>query len=142
MPLWILLGLTAALALGAGNIPQKIALAELSPFAYGVLVGIVAIVLNLLAMWYYGDSFNFAAKREWGFALMAAIFFIVGSICIGVGFKQSETNVSQFVALFNTNTLVATVLGLIILKEFGKVVVWKILLGAVLVVAGGILVTI
>jgi len=142
MPLWILLGLGAALSLGAANIPQKIALGQLSPFAYGVVAGVIIIILNLSAMWFYGDSFNFAARREWGFGILAAILFALGSICIGVGFRQPETNVSQFVALFNTNTLVATALGLIILNEFGRVVVWKVLLGASLIVAGGLLVTI
>lgn len=144
--LWILFGLGAALALGAANIPQKLAVdsvnpAAISPFAYGVLAGAVIIVVNLVAFYYYGDSWGFTSKREWGFGLLAALLFAIGSLCIAVGFR-SGANASQFVALFNTNTLIATVLGLVILKEFGQVVVWKVLLGAVLVVAGGLLVVI
>jgi uncharacterized membrane protein len=138
LPLWILFGLGASLALGAANIPQKIALGELSPFAYGILAGLVIILVNLGALYYYGESFNFAAKKEWGMALVAALLFALGSIFIAMGYRHGA-NASQFVALFNTNTLVATVLGFIILKEFANVVIWKVVLGAIFVVIGGTL---
>ena len=142
MASWILFGLGASLALGAANIPQKIAMtggAAISPFAYGVLAGAVIIIVNLAMLYYYGDSWHLTAKREWGFALLAAVLFAIGSVCIAVGYR-SGANASQFVALFNTNTLVATVLGLVILHEFGTVVVWKVVTGAVLVIVGGLLV--
>jgi len=144
MPTWILFGLGAALALGAANIPQKIAMGgisahTISPFAYGILAGAVIILVNVAALWYYGDSWHLEFKREWGFGLLAAVLFAFGSVCIALGYR-SGANASQFVALFNTNTLVATVLGLIILQEFADVVIWKALLGAVFVIIGGLLV--
>ncbi|MFH1375765.1 MAG: hypothetical protein ABIH35_03795 [Patescibacteria group bacterium] len=149
MPAWILFGIGAALMLGAANIPQKFALGglgehTLSPFAYGIMAGIVMILVNIALLLYFKDNFQFFAKKEWSFALLAALLFVAGSVCIALGYR-SGANASQFVALFNTNTLVATVLGLIILKEFATLTgigIVKVIVGAVLVVAGGILVTI
>jgi uncharacterized membrane protein len=149
MPTWILFGLGAALMLGAANIPQKMALGglstyTLSPFAYGIISGAVIILINLALLFYYKDDFQFFAKKEWGFALLAAVLFALGSVCIAIGYRKGA-NASTFVALFNTNTLVATVLGLVLLKEFSALTgigIIKIIIGAILVVAGGVMVTI
>ncbi len=135
--------------LGAANIPQKLALGgisahTLSPFAYGILSGIVIITINAALLIYYKDSLQFFAKKEWGFALLAAVLFALGSVFIAMGYRKGA-NASTFVALFNTNTLVATVLGLVLLKEFAGlsgIAIVKIISGAILVIAGGILVTI
>jgi len=149
MPTWILFGLGAALMLGAANIPQKLAIGgisayTLSPFAYGILTGIVMIVINVGLLLYYKEDFQFFAKKEWGFALLAALLFVIGSLFITLGYRKGA-NASTFVALFNTNTLVATVLGLVLLKEFTSLTtlgIIKIIIGAILVVAGGVMVTI
>jgi len=149
LPAWILFGLGAALMLGAANIPQKLALGglsthTLSPFAYGILSGVVIITINIAFLVYYRDEFQLFAKKEWGFAFLAALLFAFGSVCIALGYRKGA-NASQFVALFNTNTLVATVLGLVLLKEFAGlsgIAIAKIITGAILVIAGGILVTI
>ncbi len=149
MPAWILFGLGAALMLGAANIPQKFALGglsahTLSPFAYGILSGVVIIIINVTLLIYFKDDLQFFAKKEWGFALLAAVLFAFGSVCIALGYRNGA-NASTFVALFNTNTLVATVLGLVILKEFAGlsgIAIAKVIIGAILVVSGGILVTV
>jgi drug/metabolite transporter (DMT)-like permease len=149
MPAWILFGLGAALMLGAANIPQKLAIGglgefTLSPFAYGILSGIVIIIINVTLLFYFKDDLQFFAKKEWGFALLAAILFAFGSVCIALGYRNGA-NASTFVALFNTNTLIATVLGLVLLKEFVGLTgfaIAKIIIGALLVIGGGILVTV
>ena len=135
--------------LGAANIPQKLAIGglgeyTLSPFAYGILSGVVIIVINTILLFYFKDDFQLFAKKEWGFALLAAILFSLGSVFIALGYRNGA-NASTFVALFNTNTLIATVLGLILLKEFAGltgVAIIKIIIGAILVIGGGVLVSI
>lgn len=143
--MWIWFGLGAAFLLGAANIPQKIALSgisahTLSPFAYGILTGIVIILINLSLILFYQDDWQFFAKKEWGFALLAALMFSLGSICIALGYRHGA-NAGQFVSLFNTNTLVATILGVVILREALSVPLWQAVLGAVFVVLGAALVT-
>jgi uncharacterized membrane protein len=135
--------------LGAANIPQKLAIGglgeyTLSPFAYGILSGVVIIIINTILLLYFKEDFQFFAKKEWSFALLSAILFSLGSIFIALGYRNGA-NASTFVALFNTNTLVATVLGLILLKEFvglSALAIFKIILGAILVIGGGVLVSI
>ena len=149
MPAWILFGIGASLMLGAANIPQKVAVGglseySLSPFAYGILVGIVMIIINVGLLFYYKENLQLFAKKEWWFALLAAVLFVVGSLFITLGYRKGA-DASSFVALFNTNTLVATILGLVLLKEFATLTgigIVKVLIGAILVVAGGVLVTI
>ena len=149
MPAWILYGLGAAFMLGAANIPQKIALGGLgqymlSPFAYGMLSGVMIFCLNLLMFLYYKDDLQVFAKKEWAYAALAILMFAIGSIFIALGYRKGA-NISQFVALFNTNTLIATIMGLVLLKEavhFTGVGVIKLVLGAIFVIVGGILVTV
>ncbi|MFH1545870.1 MAG: hypothetical protein ABIE14_00650, partial [Patescibacteria group bacterium] len=102
------------------------------------------ITINIALLVYFKDNLQLFAKKEWGFAFLAALLFALGSVCIALGYRKGA-NASQFVALFNTNTLVATVLGLVLLKEFAGltgVAIAKIIIGAILIVAGGILVTV
>ncbi len=149
MPAWILFGIGAALMLGAANIPQRLAIGglgeyTLSPFAYGIATGVLMVLANLALLLYFREDFQFFAKKEWGFALLAGALFVLGSIFITLGYKNGA-NASTFAALFNTNTLVATVLGLVILKEFVGLTsfgILKIVIGGVLVVVGAILVSI
>jgi len=104
----------------------------------------VIIVINVTLLFYFKDDLQFFAKKEWGFALLAAILFAFGSVCIALGYRNGA-NASTFVALFNTNTLIATVLGLVLLKEFvglSGFAIAKIIVGALLVISGGILVTV
>ncbi len=140
MPTWILFGLGAALALGAANIPQKLALGTVSPFAYGILSGLVILIVNITLLFIYGDSLNLAAKKEWGFAFMAAALFAAGSVFIALGYR-GDANPAIFPALFNTNTLIATILGVLILKETLAVPLWQAFAGSAFVVIGAVLVT-
>ncbi|MFH0834619.1 MAG: hypothetical protein V2A63_04535 [Patescibacteria group bacterium] len=149
MPAWVLFGIGAALVLGAANIPQKMALGglsehTLSPFAYGILSGVIIIVINVALLLYFKDDIQISAKKEWGFAILAAVLFSIGSVFIALGYRRGAPT-SSFVSLFNTNTLVATILGLILLKEFASLTgigIVKIIVGAILVILGGILVAV
>ncbi len=140
MPAWILLGLGAALALGAANIPQKLALSALSPFAYGILSGLIILAVNIVLLFSYGDSFNLAARKEWGMAALAAGLFAAGSVFIALGYRGAA-DPAIFPALFNTNTLIATILGVLIMKEALAVPLWQAFAGSAFVVIGAVLVT-
>lgn len=142
---WIWFGLGAAFLLGAANIPQKIALGgisthTLSPFVYGLVTGVIIILINLGLILFYREEWQLFARKEWGFAILAAVMFALGSVCIALGYRQGA-NAGQFVSLFNTNTLVATILGVVILRETLSVPLWQAILGALFVVLGAMLVT-
>ncbi len=55
---------------------------------------------------------------------------------------QTGADVSRLVPIYNCNTLIAVLLGILILREIGDPSqIIRILLGSVLIVAGGVLVT-
>ncbi len=140
MQTWIIFGLISAFTLGIANLPQKIALGTISPFAYGILVGGVTILVNLLLLWWSGDSLELGAKKEWGYGLLAAIVFAIGAICISLGYR-SGANPAVFPALFNMNTLVAAIAGVVLMREGLNVPVWQAVVGSLFVVMGAVLVT-
>ncbi len=141
MPTWIIYGLAAALTLGLANLPQKIALGTISPFAYGIMFGIITFIINLVLFWWSGDSLELSAKKEWGYGALAAFTFAIGVVFISLGYR-SGANPAIFPALFNTNTLVAAVAGVILMRVGLSVPVWQAIAGAFCVVLGAVLVTV
>ena len=144
MSSWVFYGLLAALFLGLSNVPQKIALTSggsISPFAYGMAMGLVIFIMNLVAFVVAGDKLMFASsKTAWLWTLVALCVFAAGSMAISLGYKAGAP-ASSFPALFNLNTLVAAVAGLILLKEYGEISALRIMLGASFAVAGALLVS-
>jgi uncharacterized membrane protein len=60
--------------------------------------------------------------------------------CIVLALARYDANISQLVPLYNLNTLVAVTIGMAVLGEWRDVVPWRVVAGAVLAVAGGVLV--
>lgn len=60
---------------------------------------------------------------------------------VAIAYSRFKMPVSKLVPLFNTNTLVAVVLGLLIFNEWKTINSPKLIIGAILVVIGGTLVT-
>ena len=140
---WIIYGLVAALSLGLANIPQKLALGsgQVSPFAYGMAIGLTLIIFNAIAFCLSGDSLNLTtSKTAWLWTLAGVTVFTIGSMAIALGFRAGAP-ASAFPALFNLNTVVAAIAGIILLKEFGQVSTPRVLAGSMLAVAGAVLAT-
>ena len=70
-----------------------------------------------------------------GFAVLWATAIL--GIMLGLG--KYEGQVSVIVPLYNMNTLVAVGIGLVLLGEWQGVNLWRLLAGAALIVAGGVL---
>jgi uncharacterized membrane protein len=62
-----------------------------------------------------------------------------GIACIAFALARYEARISQLVPLYNMNTVVAVLGGLVALSEWRSVLVGRLLLGAALTVAGGAL---
>jgi drug/metabolite transporter (DMT)-like permease len=85
-----------------------------------------------------GDS---TATREGvAWACGYGVLWSVGIACIAVALAQYDAQISQLVPLYNMNTLVAVAIGMVALGEWREVVPWRVVAGAVLAVAGGVLV--
>lgn len=64
----------------------------------------------------------------------------LGTACIAIAISKYKAPLSTIVPLFNMNTLIAVLLGLWIFAEWKEVHVVRLIIGSILIVAGGTLV--
>ncbi|HOY62947.1 MAG TPA: hypothetical protein PLK80_19200 [bacterium] len=132
-------GLLPAILFGAGSILQKagnkIGIAQ-SHYLISFAAGIIAAgVISFLVV--KGGTFSFKAGA---FAAGHGLLFGAGFALIGFGIVVFNMPISKIVPLVNMSALVAVALGLVVFKEYAGVNVFNLLAGAILIVAGGILV--
>jgi uncharacterized membrane protein len=75
-------------------------------------------------------------EGDWSFMGLA---WGAGIACIAVALKKHGAQISQLVPLYNMNTLLAVLIGLIAFQEWREVHPGKLLTAAVLIISGGIL---
>lgn len=145
IPLWIIYGMVAALFFGGYAIASKVAT---SKKYFGVSPEWVSLFLLIgMAIVFVGNIIIERtklpeSKAGIGFAILAGILVAIGiSLCLRAMYIGAD--ISRLVPLFNTNTLVAVILGIILLHELpqaGEAI--KVVIGAILIVVGAILVSI
>ncbi len=131
-------GLLPAFFLGVSGVLQKTASRTgIAPGPYILIIGlVVAAIGGAVALAQRDVSVTVSgAVQTAGFAALwsAGIF----GIMLGLGKYGGQ--VSVIVPLYNMNTLVAVGIGLVLLGEWQGVNVWRLLAGAALIVAGGVL---
>ena len=140
---WIFYGLFASLFFGINAVVYKVAAVNggLNPYYAGVFyaAGIFITVLVAYLLKFSAPTTNY----KWlGLALIAGVIWGLGFIMTAVAISN-HADISRLAPLYNTNTLIAVILGVVLLKEIPSAAsVWRVVLGAVLVVAGSILVSI
>lgn len=131
-------GVLPALLLGLTGIFQKLstnARIGTGPFLIGV--GITTAVVGGAFMLLERD-----VTVNQKSALYTFLFGLVWAIaigCIAIALRRFDGQISQLVPLYNMNTLVAVLIGLVVLAEWRTVDPRKLAVAAVLIVAGGIL---
>jgi transporter family protein len=142
MKSWILLGLMASFCWGSFVIVNKVALRQgpLSPFLAALAMGGGAVVCFGAAALMARPSWSGPPRGLWLSGVAGAIWAL-GMICMIAALSRGA-DVARLTPLYNTNTLVAVLLGLLVLKETpADAAGWvRLLVGAFLVTAGGVLV--
>ncbi len=135
---YIIGGIVPAVLLGVYSVTQKAATERgISPGMLLVVIGCNVIVVGLVYCWITND---FAASPASGvYASLTGLLWALATCLIAFTMSRFQTPISKLVPLFNTNTLVAVGLGLLCFAEWRNVAVWRLLAGAVLIVAGGAL---
>lgn len=131
-------GLLPALLYGVAGVLQKTASKTgIGPGPYILVIGVVAAVIGgAITLISRDTSITWTgAAHTAGFAVLWA--GAVVSIMLALG--RYEGPVSVIVPLCNTNTWIAVLLGLFLLGEWSGVNGWRLVAGAVLIVAGGAL---
>jgi uncharacterized membrane protein len=80
-----------------------------------------------------------AAKAAF-WSLGAGILWAAGTGLVSLAMERYGVPVSKLNPIYNTNTLLAVLLGLVLFSEWRQVEVPKLLLGALLILAGSLLV--
>ncbi|NJM85371.1 MAG: hypothetical protein HC839_04230 [Leptolyngbyaceae cyanobacterium RM2_2_21] len=132
-------GLAPALLFGLFGVLQKLSNQSnigLGPYLIGIGVGVFIIG---------GVSYGLLPNRSlppiaFGYAVLMGLFWASGAALVAVGLTYYGTPISKLVPLYNMNTLIAVLLGLLLFAEWQDISVVKLLLGAVLIGGGGVLV--
>jgi len=143
MESWLLYGLLASLSFGSYIVLTKVATSEkyfgLSPtyVSLFMLIGIAILVIGNLLFVEGGFPKN---KTAITISVAAGVLWALGILSSLKALKLGA-DVSRLVPIFNTNTLVAVLLGVIFLHELptGSELL-RVIVGAVFIVLGSVLV--
>ncbi|HEY1068232.1 MAG TPA: hypothetical protein VGE52_19060 [Pirellulales bacterium] len=130
-------GAAPAVLFGLTGFLQKFAGQGIAAGPYLIVVGATATLVGVAITFLEGDkSFTRVGLVS---ALAIGALWALGVACTAVAIRHYGGNVSQLVPLYNMNTLVAVILGLVLLSEWQTVHPGRILLAAALIVLGGVL---
>lgn len=139
---WIVYGLIAAVAFAVNTIIFKIALQKgnFSPY-YGSFIFGLGVVFILGILFLFKPSFDFELKSSL-LAFAAGAVWGLGMLAVAIAISQ-KADIARLAPIYNTNTILAVLLGIIFLHEIPDVSqMFRVIAGAVLVVIGAILVSI
>ena len=143
---WVIYGLLASLFWGSYIISAKVASSKkyfgINPFQVSLFM-LIGIAIVFLVSNLYFNSFQIP-KEPKGifFAILAGVLWALGMIVSLIAITKGA-DVSKLAPLFNSNTLVAVFLGMILLKEVPSsgIQIIKILAGSLFIMIGAILVS-
>ena len=139
---WVVYGLIAAVCFGVQTIIYKYAAQKgnLSPY-YASFVFALGIILIFAVLLLFKPGFDFEWKSS-GMLFASGVIWGIGFIAIAIAISQNA-DVARLAPIYNTNTLVAVLLGILILHEVPDTTqMFRVIVGAVLIVVGAILVSI
>ncbi|MFC2154812.1 EamA family transporter [Candidatus Altiarchaeota archaeon] len=146
MDSWIILGLGAAILFGFSAVAARIATGHdyfgIPPSVLGILtlLGITFVFIPYLIATQQRGEVTYSPRLV-AIGLAVGVFWAAATILQFTALKQGA-DISRLAPLYNMNTLVAVVLGIILLGELPeKAHAIRVLTGAALIVLGGILVS-
>lgn len=104
-------------------------------FVIGIAVSMTGVLFNVLLP---GNIPSLVAIAS---SSMQGIFWGLGTGCVVLGLIKYQVPLAKLVPLYNMNTLVTSGLALVLFSEWRAVNPLQLLVGAGLIVAGGILVS-
>lgn len=133
-------GFLPAIFYGLAGVLQKAsARAGGSAPLYVIAFGLATCLTGFVYRQIVGDSTLSSRAVLWG--LLAGAFFAVGAMLISTTLIQYNASISQLSPLYNMNILVTVALGLLLFSEWGTVSGPRLLLGTIVILLGGWLVS-
>lgn len=143
MQSWLIYGLIASLCFGVNAIIYKVAATKgqgLNPFQGALSAGIGVILFFIIV--YFVKSSGFTPNWTGvSLAILAGIIWAIGFLAIALAIAN-KGDIAKLAPIYNTNTLIAVILGIIFLKEIPQgAAIIKVISGAILIVIGSVLVS-
>lgn len=133
-------GMIPAVLYGLAGVIQKAsARAGGSASMYLIGFGVATVLTGVAFRTVLTDGYG--PTRAFALALLGGLAFGLGAGLISLALIRFDAPVSQLSPLYNMNTLVAVALGFVVFAEFRDVQALRLVAGAVLIVAGGWLVS-
>lgn len=172
MPTWLIYGLLASLCWGTYAIVSKVVTSEkflgIQPTGASLLMlggiaivfltffllktGSLSLILKLMGFLVIAIIIGYIvyvikelgiqiSQKTLGFRLLQGILWAMGIVFAFLAFSGGA-EAAKLVPIYNTNTLIAVILGLILLHEVpAPDERLKVIIGAILIIAGGVLVS-
>lgn len=142
---WILLGILAAFAFGISSILSKIASGSayfgMEPRTAALFIGVGIVLTTAIYFLLNGGITMPSNNMAVGTALASGLFWAVGALLILTAFAGGA-DAARLTPIFNMNTLIVVGLGIVFLHELpSQPQMLRVVGGAILVVIGGILVS-
>lgn len=131
-------GVLPAIFFGVSGVIQKSsAKASIGTGPYLIVVGLVVLLMGLLFTVYQNDwNINLTSGA---YTTLYAVLWTLGVACIAIALARYDAQISQLVPLYNMNTLVAVLIGLVLFNEWKDLNLTRLLLATVLTIGGGML---
>ena len=133
---WVWYGIIAAFCFGIQTVIYKYAAQKgnLSPYYSSFLVA-----LGIVLLFKPGYSFDWKSN---GLLFISGLIWGIGFLAVAIAISQNA-DVARLAPIYNTNTLITVLLGILILKEVPDAThIFRVVSGAVMIVVGAILVSI
>ncbi len=133
-------GFMPAIMLGLFSIFQKLGAQQgVGPNLFIFIGGItIAIVGYILTKTMKSGKFS---TRSIIWSLLSGTCWAVATACVSYAVFKYNTPMSKLSPVFNSNTLTTVILGMILLGEWREMKIARVLIGAILIIAGAIIVS-
>lgn len=135
----ILGGILPMFLFGLTAFPIKLLNGRLHTSYYMIFSGIGMFLVGILAWFLLKPEIKPLFSNTILAILNGALLGAAG-LCIFLALSYPKTTLAQLAPIYNINTLIVVLIGIVFFAEWQQIVVWKILLGTVFILTGGWLV--
>ena len=138
LPALLIGGLLPALLFGLSGVIQKTcARTGIGTGPYLAITGLVVAAVGLVFA--VAERDVTVGRAGATFTALFGACWALGIGCIAIALRRYGGQISQLVPLYNMNTLVAVLIGLVVLSEWREMHWGRLLMASALIVSGGIL---
>ncbi len=133
-------GLIPALFYGLSAIAMKAGAGfKVSTANYMMIIGVVIFLTGLAIQPWLGNSDNELTPKAIAIVVASGLFWALGTTLVNFAIVKFDSPIALLTPLYNMNTLVAVLGGMILFAEWKTVNSVPVFLGTALVVCGGVL---